>query len=180
MLSGRACRSSSAAQSRDRVYSHRVQHLRPARRRHRNRAQLAIDRQIERARSRAGLSINSRVRIDQTWLGRSGGLAPISLPLFQGVRRVCVEMQFSSDMFVLPSWWRAASMHGNAQIGSAFSGLRSLGHHAADGRVQRLTHSRHSGVSRALRVGQADPSLSSSSERTPRLRLPSRFHEWWC
>jgi uncharacterized membrane protein len=25
------------------------------------------------------------IRIDQTWFGRSGGLAPISLPLFQGV-----------------------------------------------------------------------------------------------
>ena len=25
--------------------------------------------------------------IDHTWLGRSGGFAPMSLPLFQGVRR---------------------------------------------------------------------------------------------
>jgi len=31
-------------------------------------------------------SIWSLVRIDQTCLGDSGGLAPISLPLFQGVR----------------------------------------------------------------------------------------------
>lgn len=31
-------------------------------------------------------SASNRVLIDQTCFGRSGGLAPISLPLFQGVR----------------------------------------------------------------------------------------------
>jgi hypothetical protein len=43
---------------------------------------------LNSARSRFLPSICSLVRIDQTWLGRSGGFAPTSLPLFQGVRRV--------------------------------------------------------------------------------------------
>ena len=38
---------------------------------------------LNMARSRARPSIWSFVRIDQTSLGRSGGLAPVSLPLFQ-------------------------------------------------------------------------------------------------
>ena len=64
--------------------------------------QLAVDRNVEKgARSRVRLSIRSRVRIDQTWFGRSGGLAPISLPLFQGVRRALVERLSSSGMVVL-------------------------------------------------------------------------------
>ena len=45
--------------------------------------------------------IKSRVRIDQAWFGRSGGLAPISLPLFQGVRRATVARLSLSSMFVL-------------------------------------------------------------------------------
>src|ERR1700757_4374520 len=39
------------------------------------------------ARSRVRPAICSFVRIDQTCFGRRGGLAPISLPLFQGSRR---------------------------------------------------------------------------------------------
>src|SRR5499427_6695424 len=38
------------------------------------------------ARSRARPSTWSFVRIDQTCFGRSGGFAPVSLPLFQGTR----------------------------------------------------------------------------------------------
>ncbi|OKO69792.1 hypothetical protein AC629_40970 [Bradyrhizobium sp. NAS80.1] len=56
---------------------------------------------MKRARSRVRLSIRSRVRIDQTWFGRSGGLAPISLPLFQGVRQALVEGLSSSGIIVL-------------------------------------------------------------------------------
>ena len=41
---------------------------------------------LNRARSRIRPSTSNRVLIDQTCFGRSGGLAPISLPLFQGVR----------------------------------------------------------------------------------------------
>ncbi len=38
------------------------------------------------ARSRLRSAIWSLVRIDQTCFGRSGGLAPVTLPLFQGMR----------------------------------------------------------------------------------------------
>jgi hypothetical protein len=41
---------------------------------------------LNMARSRARPSIWSFVRIDQTCLGRSGGLAPVSFPLFHGTR----------------------------------------------------------------------------------------------
>ena len=41
---------------------------------------------MDRARSRLRWSIWSLVRIAQTCFCRSGGLAPISFPLFQGVR----------------------------------------------------------------------------------------------
>jgi hypothetical protein len=50
--------------------------------------QLAVDRKVEKGKV-AGPSFDQEPgsnRIDQTWFGRSGGLAPISLPLFQGVR----------------------------------------------------------------------------------------------
>src|SRR5450631_1376352 len=54
------------------------------------------------ARSRTRPSIWSFVRIDQTCLGRSGGFAPVSLPLFQGVRVGLFNRQASlSDMVVL-------------------------------------------------------------------------------
>ena len=41
---------------------------------------------LNTAKSRARPSIWSFVRIDQTCLGRSGGFAPVSLPLFYGTR----------------------------------------------------------------------------------------------
>ncbi|MBT1517034.1 hypothetical protein KIP88_42420 [Bradyrhizobium sp. SRL28] len=41
---------------------------------------------LNMARSRARPSIWSFVRIDQTCLGRSGGFAPVSFPLFHGTR----------------------------------------------------------------------------------------------
>ncbi len=54
-------------------------------------AQLAVDRQVEQrkiARARLYLELGP---IDQTWLGRSGGFAPTSFPLFQGGRRAGVS-----------------------------------------------------------------------------------------
>ena len=42
---------------------------------------------LNMARSRVRPAICSLVRIDQTCFGRRGGLAPISLPFFQGSRR---------------------------------------------------------------------------------------------
>jgi hypothetical protein len=54
------------------------------------------------ARSRLRPSIISRVLIAQTCFGRSGGLAPMSLPLFQGVRLVAANSYASlSGMVVL-------------------------------------------------------------------------------
>src|SRR3984893_12248610 len=41
---------------------------------------------LNMARSRARPSIWSLVRIGQTCLGRNGGFAPVTLPLFQGTR----------------------------------------------------------------------------------------------
>src|SRR5215831_14639698 len=51
------------------------------------------------ARSRARPSTINRVLMDQTCFGRSGGLAPISFPLFHGVRGRSFERHSSfSDM----------------------------------------------------------------------------------
>lgn len=49
-------------------------------------AQLAIKGEVEESEVALSPPICSLVRIDQTWLGRRGGLAPMSLLLFQGVR----------------------------------------------------------------------------------------------
>ena len=49
-------------------------------------------------------SSSKRVLIDQTCFGCSGGLAPISLPLFQGVRLLTGEQFSLSDMIVLLVW----------------------------------------------------------------------------
>src|SRR5260370_42577150 len=56
---------------------------------------------LKRARSRTRPSNSRRVLIDQTCVGRKGGLAPISLPLFQGVRLLGGEQFSLSDMIVL-------------------------------------------------------------------------------
>ena len=45
---------------------------------------LTVDCQIEHGEVASRPSIWSFVRLDQTCLGLSGGLAPVSLPLFQG------------------------------------------------------------------------------------------------
>ena len=64
-------------------------------------AEFAVDRQIEHGKVSRGPAIINRVLIDQTWFGRSGGFAPINLPLFQGVRREAVQRLDSSGMVVL-------------------------------------------------------------------------------
>ena len=66
----------------------------------RARAVLGGDEKTDRAGT-SGLSTCNRVRIDQTCLDRSGGLAPIGLPLFQGVRRAGEAKLSVSDMIVL-------------------------------------------------------------------------------
>jgi hypothetical protein len=58
-------------------------------------AELAIDGQIEHCQVAQRPSTWSLVRIDQTCFGRSGGFAPISLPLFQGLCLDTVAAEFS-------------------------------------------------------------------------------------
>src|SRR3954463_7790346 len=53
------------------------------------------------ARSRTRASIWSFVRIDQTCFGRSGGFAPVSLPLFQGTRLWGVGVAITSSGIVI-------------------------------------------------------------------------------
>jgi hypothetical protein len=59
-------------------------------------AQLAVD-----GRSRVRPWIWSLVRIDQTSLGRSGGFAPISLPLFRAMVLGAAGAPFSSSCMVV-------------------------------------------------------------------------------
>jgi len=57
---------------------------------------------IEHGEVSGATSTINRVLIDQTWFIRSGGLAPISLPLFQGVPVFCFKRHASlSDIGVL-------------------------------------------------------------------------------
>src|SRR5262249_423602 len=53
---------------------------------------------LNMARSRVRPSSWSRVRIDQTCFGERGGLAPMSLPLFQGTRGGCKITSTGLDM----------------------------------------------------------------------------------
>ena len=62
-------------------------------------AQLAIDGEVEQGEVTLAPSICNLVLIDQTWLGRSGGFAPISLSLFQGVRDVGVSTVHACSLF---------------------------------------------------------------------------------
>src|SRR5450631_1932123 len=55
---------------------------------------------LNMARSRARPSIWSFVRIDQTCLGRSGGFAPVSFPLFQGTR-LGLEVAFARSCMAI-------------------------------------------------------------------------------
>jgi hypothetical protein len=65
-------------------------------------AKLAIDSQVKQGEvTYSRPSTSNRVLIDQTCFGRRGGLAPISLPLFQGVRWLAGERFPSSGMVVL-------------------------------------------------------------------------------
>src|SRR5438046_9850914 len=56
---------------------------------------------LNMARSRTRPSIWSFVRIDQTCFGRSGGFAPVSLPLFQGTRLWGVGVAITSSCIVI-------------------------------------------------------------------------------
>jgi len=57
--------------------------------------ELAVDRQIEHGEVPSAAFDLELVRIDQTCLGRSGGFAPVTLPLFQGNRLWGVGVAFT-------------------------------------------------------------------------------------
>ena len=63
------------------------------------------------ARSRVRPAICILVRIDHTWLGRSGGFAPINLPLFQGGRRAGFPVVFCSLSFIVDLLVEEADQH---------------------------------------------------------------------
>ena len=76
----------------------------------------------------------NRVLMDQTCFGRSGGLAPISFPLFQGVWGWLFEGHSSfSGMGRAPRLLRSGSLFGRTRGRSesmpAFRGLRSYAGH---------------------------------------------------
>src|SRR5262249_35044444 len=83
---------------------------------------------LNMARSRVRPSTINRVLIDQTCFGRSGGLAPISLPLFQGVWLGAVDRLGPTPRLV-----RTGSMAGNTGCGF-MSGFRVLRSYADQGR----------------------------------------------
>jgi hypothetical protein len=74
--------------------------------------ELAVDCQIEHGEiASARPSIWSFVRIDQTCLGRSGGFAPVSFPLFHGTRLdLGLAFTWSCMAILLGSLQRARSL----------------------------------------------------------------------
>jgi hypothetical protein len=64
-------------------------------------AQSADRNRAEHVCSARTFQTSSFVRIDQTCLASSGGLAPISFPLFQGVRFGVGRIEPSSSMVIL-------------------------------------------------------------------------------
>ncbi len=69
---------------------------------------------LNNARSRTCWSIWSFVRIAQTCFGLSGGFAPVSLPLFQGIPFVVVDWVSLVNSPLLP---RRAPCAGRADVG---------------------------------------------------------------
>jgi hypothetical protein len=72
-------------------------------------SQLAVDARLNIARSRVRCSIWSLVRIAQTYFCRSGGLAPISFPLFQGIRLGVGSRKFVLSCMVILLGYRGAT-----------------------------------------------------------------------
>src|SRR5262245_56194827 len=83
------------------------------------------------ARSRVRPWIISRVLIAHTCFGRNGGLAPVGLPLLQGVRVRAVKRQLSLSVMLLLLGYGAEEhafpQRWTCRIMSAFRGLRSSG-----------------------------------------------------
>ena len=64
-------------------------------------AKLAVDCQIEHREVPNSAYDLELVRMDQTCLGRSGGFAPVSLPLFEGTRLWGVGIAITSSCIVI-------------------------------------------------------------------------------
>src|SRR5215207_5854147 len=97
------------------------------------------------ARSRVRPSIWSFVRIDQTCFGRSGGFAPVSLPLFQGTRFGSVGVAITSSCIVILLGYRhrgewVRRLRRWNQVG--FRITPDLARCVAESDLQRLTQSR--------------------------------------
>src|SRR5262245_28223862 len=102
---------------------------------------------LNMARSRVRPWIISRVLIAHTCFGRNGGLAPVSLPLFHGVRVRAVKRQLSLSAMILLLGY-GAEEHAFPQrwtrgIMSAFRGLRSSGLSRTESGQSRMTRLRH-------------------------------------
>src|SRR5262245_39122107 len=86
---------------------------------------------LNMAKSRVRPWIISRALIAHTCFGRNGGLAPVSLPLFQGVRIRAVKRQLSLSVMILLLGYGAVEhafpQRWTCRIMSAFRGLRSSG-----------------------------------------------------
>jgi hypothetical protein len=71
-------------------------------------------------------SSSNRVLIDQTCFGRKGGLAPISLPLFQGVHLLVGEQISLSGMARTPPLQRITIMPPQPEGRETMSAFRGL------------------------------------------------------
>src|SRR5579863_10042057 len=86
---------------------------------------------LNRARSRIRPSASNRVLIDQTCFGRSGGLAPIILPLFQGMRFLGSGPFAMSDMIVLLCYEDGENAPPPKKVGKDFGFQGGCGHRDA-------------------------------------------------
>src|SRR5690349_13138643 len=100
---------------------------------------------LNMARSRVRPSIINRVLMHQTCFGRSGGLAPISFPLFQGVRLGLVDVVGSlSGMFVLLGYRESGACAAARSPPRIHVGFQSLAEEKGRGPpVQSVVHDPH-------------------------------------
>jgi hypothetical protein len=93
-------------------------------------AQLAVDGEVEQARSRVRRSSCNFARMDHTWPGRSGGFGPVSLPLLRAGRGESAGDDGGLPSFMVDHPSCARALQGDAlacrgSIGLAMRSLRS-------------------------------------------------------
>src|SRR5262249_8268037 len=114
---------------------------------------------LNMARSLVRPSTINRVLIDQTCFGRSGGLAPISLPLFQGVRGASFNRRASlAGMVVLLGYWEPGACSGSRAVAADSCPLSEVCGHAWVTGPPLLTPSGHSSRS---------PTAPQNDQQTP-------------